>query len=82
GGFAAFEVFERSVGGRVEIECCASDEGRCETPGHADEEEAEGPADDGGGGGGVGGGWVGHCVARGNKGEVWKMLRYEVGVGW
>ena len=52
------------MGRRVEIECCASDEGRCETPGHADEEEAEGPADYGGGGGRVGGDRVGHCVQR------------------
>lgn len=44
----------------VEIEGGAPDEGGCKTPGHADEEETEGPAEDGGGGGvgcGRGHGW-------------------------
>ena len=45
------------MGGRVEVEGGAPDEGRGEAPGEADEEEAEGPVEDRGGRG-VG---VGHC---------------------
>ena len=30
----------------MEVECCASDEGRRETPGETDEEETEGPIED------------------------------------
>ena len=48
------------MGGGVEVERGAPDEGRGEAPGEADEEEAEGPVEDRGGGGGRGVG-VGHC---------------------
>lgn len=34
------------MGGRVEVEGGAADEGGGHAPGHADEEEAEGPVED------------------------------------
>lgn len=52
----------------VEVQGCAADERGGEAPGHAYEEETEGPAEDGGGGGGGGGvcgggrGGGGHCA--------------------
>lgn len=44
------ETFDVRVRRRGEIEGGATDEGGCETPGHAYEHETEGPAEDGGGG--------------------------------
>lgn len=65
---------------RVEIEGGAPDEGGCETPGHADEEETEGPAEDGGGW--VGGRGRGHGAEVGG-GRVGGFGGEDVGVpGW
>ena len=40
------DALEGGVRRGVEVEGCAPDEGRCETPGETDEEEAEGPIED------------------------------------
>ena len=52
----------------VEVEGCEADEGGGEAPGHAYEEETEGPAEDGGGGGWGVGCVRGHC---GERGVMW-----------